>query len=248
MNAIIQNFQGHNVRIAGTPEEPLFVAQDVCDILEISEARSSTRDFDEDEKGVHSMHTPGGTQSILCVTESGLYKLIFKSRKPEAKAFQKWVTKEVLPAIRKTGGYGSNQDPLAVLNDPAAMRGLLLTYSEKVLALEAKTAEDAPKVEFYDTVTESNHVCQMAVAAQVAKLPFGRNTLFQKLRGAGVLISGGERHNMPKQSYIEQGLFTVNQRKFENPETGEPIISFTTYVTQKGIDWIIRKFGKSNAA
>ena len=103
----------------------------------------------------------------------------------------------------------------------------------------------APKVQFYDTVTESGNVCQLAVAAQVAKLPFGRNTLFQKLRELGVLISGGERHNLPKQEYIKRGLFTVNERKFEKPDTGEPIISFTTYATQAGIAWIIKKFGGS---
>jgi len=102
----------------------------------------------------------------------------------------------------------------------------------------------APKVEFYDTVTESSDVCQLAVAAQVAKLSFGRNTLFQKLRELGVLITGGERHNMPKQAYVTSGLFTVNQRTIENPKTGEPIIIHTTYATQKGIAWIIRQFGR----
>lgn len=98
-------FENQDVRVAGTAKAPEWVAQDVCDILSIAEARSSLRDFDEDEKGVCTMHTPGGVQELLTVTEFGLYRLIFKSRKEVAKKFQRWVLHEVLPAIRKTGSY-----------------------------------------------------------------------------------------------------------------------------------------------
>ncbi len=109
-------------------------------------------------------------------------------------------------------------------------------------ALKLTVAEQAPKVEFYDAVTESSAVCQMAVACQVAQLPFGRNILYQKLRQLGVLISGGERHNLPKQLYIKQGLFTVKEKTIPKPDSDEPIISFTTHVTQKGIDWLVKTF------
>jgi anti-repressor protein len=111
--------------------------------------------------------------------------------------------------------------------------------------LKVTMTEQAPKVEFFDTVTSSASVCQLAVAAQTAKLPFGRNTLFQKLREIGVLITGGDRHNMPKQRFVTDGLFTVNQRSIENPKTGEPIVIHTTYATQKGLAWIVAKFGGS---
>jgi phage antirepressor YoqD-like protein len=112
----------------------------------------------------------------------------------------------------------------------------------KVEEQSAALALAAPKVEFHDTVMASATVCQLAVAGQLAKLKFGRNTLYQKLREMGVLINGGDRHNLPKQQYISQGLFEVNQSKFTHPKTGEPIITFTTYVTQKGLDWIIKTF------
>lgn len=115
--------------------------------------------------------------------------------------------------------------------------------ADKVMEQEEQLAIAAPKVEFYDTCMESDSVCQMAIAAQVAKLPFGRNTLFQKLREMGVLITGGDRHNLPKQEFIKRGLFTVNQKTIENPSTGAPIIVHTSYATQKGIAWIIKKFG-----
>lgn len=114
--------------------------------------------------------------------------------------------------------------------------------ADKVMEQQAALTIAAPKVAFHDAVTESSDVCQLAVAAQVAKLPFGRNILFQKLRELGVLITGGDRHNLPKQEFIRRGLFTVNERKFERPDTGEPIVTFTTYATQKGIAWIIQQF------
>jgi len=130
-----------------------------------------------------------------------------------------------------------------------------LSEALRLAADQADTIEEqskqlaiaAPKVAFHDAVTESSEVCQLAVACQVAKLPFGRNTLFQKLRQMGVLCSGGDRHNLPKQEYIKRGYFTVNERKFSKPETDEPVISFTTYATQKGIAWIINQFGGASA-
>jgi prophage antirepressor-like protein len=84
---------------------PWWVAREVCTVLGIADPKSSTRFLESDEKGVHSMHTPGGKQNVTIVNEPGLYTLIFQSRKPEAKTFKRWVTHEVLPAIRKTGAY-----------------------------------------------------------------------------------------------------------------------------------------------
>lgn len=110
-----------------------------------------------------------------------------------------------------------------------------------------KLAEAEPKSEFYDTVTASATVVDMAIAAHTAKLPFGRNTLYQKLREMGVLISSGQRYNLPKQRYIEQGLFTVNESKVKH-NSGETELKFTTYVTQKGIAWLITKFKKEENA
>jgi len=124
----------------------------------------------------------------------------------------------------------------------AALR-LCADQQDQLVEKDKQLAIAAPKVAFHDAVTESDDVCQLAVAAQVAKLPFGRNTLFQRLRQMGVLISGTDRHNLPKQEFINRGLFTVNERKFQRPDTGEPMITFTTYATQKGIAWIVQQFG-----
>lgn len=123
---------------------------------------------------------------------------------------------------------------------PEALR-LAADLAEKNEALALENAELKPKADFHDAVTASDDVTQLGIACQVLDLPFGRNTLFQRLRNKGVLISGGERHNLPKQRYIEQGLFTVKESSYLDDEK-QIHVRFTTYVTQKGMDWMRREF------
>ncbi len=139
------------------------------------------------------------------------------------------------------------------LTTPLSLRDSLVLNLElldknEALALEnkakdAEIAELAPKAEFYDAVVASDDVCQLATAGQVLGLPFGRNTLFQRLRNRGTLISGGARHNLPKQVYISQGLFTVKESTYLDDEK-QPHIRFTTCVTQKGMDWLRKEFAE----
>lgn len=106
------SFEGQEVRFVGTADNPEWVAVDICRILDLSDTSKALSDFEEDEKGTTNIRTPGGLQDVLTVTEPGLYKLIFKSRKDVAKRFQKWVFGEVLPSIRKQGFYsGNTQNP-----------------------------------------------------------------------------------------------------------------------------------------
>lgn len=95
----------YNVRIIDLNGGLWFVAADVASALDYPSAPQMTRNLDDDEKGMHNVHTLGGSQEMLIINESGLYSAILKSRKPEAKKFKKWVTSEVLPSIRKTGKY-----------------------------------------------------------------------------------------------------------------------------------------------
>ena len=99
MNEIVKVYKNSPVRIVEKGGEPWFVAKDVCDILALGNPRSSIALLDEDERGVHSMDTPSGKQEMGIISEAGLYSLILRSRKPEAKAFKRWVTHEVLPSI-----------------------------------------------------------------------------------------------------------------------------------------------------
>lgn len=175
------DFEGAQVRVLDRDGEPWFVLADVCRVLEISNARDAAGRLDDDEKdGVGITDAIGREQQTTIINESGLYSLILTSRKPSAKRFKKWVTAEVLPSIRKTGGYGKLADPTAALNDPAALRGLLLTYSEKVLALEAANAELTPKAEALDRLsTADGSLCVTDAAKAIQVQP---KVLFSYLR------------------------------------------------------------------
>lgn len=117
-----------NIRVIMQGGEPWFVAKDVCDCLELDLA-SGARGLDDDEKGLHTMQTPGGAQEMSIISEAGLYSLILRSRKHEAKAFKRWVTHDILPSIRKTGGYGMSlpkkQDYAAINHELDALGKIL---------------------------------------------------------------------------------------------------------------------------
>lgn len=106
---LTENFEDQVIRIAGTPDAPLFNATDVCGVLELQNVAQAMAALDEDEKGICLTDTLGGKQQMLHVTESGLYHLAFKSRKAAAKRFRRWVTSEVLPTIRKNGAFHAEE-------------------------------------------------------------------------------------------------------------------------------------------
>jgi prophage antirepressor-like protein len=117
--ALALDYDGRQVRMAGTPDVPLFVAADVCGVLELANPSKALEALDGDEKGLTICETPGGPQSLLTVTEPGLYKLISRSRKPAARAFDRWVRHEVLPCIRQHGCYPA---PLAASRSTALVQ------------------------------------------------------------------------------------------------------------------------------
>ena len=174
MSSIVRHvFEGAEVRaVIGPDGEPRFVAADVCRVLDIGNVSDAVRRLDDDERGLDSIDTPNGCQFMTLVTESGLYSLVMGSRKPEAKRFKRWVTSEVLPAIRKTGSYGQ-QDALAALNDPATLRALLGDYAGRVQALEAGAAAAAPKLEVYDRIVASGDTVGFREAAKLVRAATG---------------------------------------------------------------------------
>lgn len=107
-------FEGHSVRVINRDGTPWFVLADVCRVLDVANSRNATARLDEDERGVHSVDTPSAAQQMTIINESGLYSLVLTSRKPAAKRFKKWVTAEVLPAIRRTGGYSQTSSVDAI--------------------------------------------------------------------------------------------------------------------------------------
>jgi prophage antirepressor-like protein len=119
---MLLSFDGAAVRVVTRDGEPWFVLADVCKVLEIENSGNASARLDDDEKGIHTVDTLKGPQKVTVVNASGLYSLVLTSRKPDAKRFKKWITSEVIPSIRKTGGYGVPA-PAIDLNDPASLRG-----------------------------------------------------------------------------------------------------------------------------
>ena len=142
MNEIVKLYKDHPVRIVDRDGEPWFVAKDVCEALGIAKVDSAIRSLDEDEKDAHSMSTLGGNQEMTVVSEAGLYSLIMRSRKPEAKTFKRWVTHEVLPSIRKTGAYVA---PNIGLEQLAAVAKKIGEMAQRLIAENAELRE---KIEY----------------------------------------------------------------------------------------------------
>lgn len=180
----LYRFESKPVRVVKGPDGELwFVAADVCRILDLSNVTKAVRILDEDERksydtfrdrnfqgaNINDLGVGTGNNVVTVISEPGLYKLIARSRKPEAARFDRWVRHEVLPSIRRTGSYGM-RDPMEVLNDPAALRGLLATYSEKVLALQAENAELEPKADALDRIAEADGSLNLTAAAKVLQV------------------------------------------------------------------------------
>ncbi len=136
----LQLFQnaGFKVRVIMRDSEPWFVAKDVCECLDLANSRDAVSRLDDDEKGVGKADTLGGSQDMMLISESGLYTLVMRSNKPDAKVFRKWVTSEVLPSIRKTGGYGIRTVD-DMINDPDTAIQLLTQL--KIMRLQNKQLE-----------------------------------------------------------------------------------------------------------
>ncbi len=162
------SFNGNEVRTQIINNEPWFVAKDVCDILALGNPRSSVALLDEDERGVHSMDTPSGKQEMSIISESGLYSLILRSRKPEAKTFKRWVTGEVLPSIRKHGGYLTPAKIEEALLNPDTIIQLATTLKQERQArqIAEETVKEqktqlmlqAPKVQYCNDVLAAENL------------------------------------------------------------------------------------------
>ena len=211
------NYRGNGVRTVIVGGEPWFVAADVCRILSLSNSSEAVRPLDEDEKS--TLRISEGGPEVNIVSEPGLYSLIIRSNKPEAKAFKRWVTHEVLPTIRKTGSY--HQIPQ--------------TYPE-ALRLAADLAEEnqrlLPKAEMHDLFLSADNCQSMNVVAK--SLGTGRTRLFQFLRDKEILMT----NNTPYQDYLDRGYFRVVEKPIVMGD--QAINKPQTFVTAKGVDFIAK--------
>lgn len=181
INNQVFNFGDYQVRTVIKEGEPWFVAKDVCSVLELTNNREAISRLDEDEKGVNTVYTLGGNQNLTIINESGLYSLILTSRKPEAKAFKKWVTSEVLPSIRKQGKYEVKPSIPKSYSEALLEAGRLAAIVEQqellVKQQELQLTLAAPKVEYVDKFVEHGNnrtVTDVAKELGVSGIALGR--------------------------------------------------------------------------
>ena len=248
MNEIqIFNYQDKQVRTVEKDGEPWWVLKDVCEVLELSTPAKVAERLDSDEKGVSLIHTPGGKQEMAVVNESGLYNVILRSDKPQAKPFRKWVTSEVLPAIRKHGGYLTPEKVEEALLNPDTIIRLatdLKTEREKRLRLEEQAQKDKPKVLFADAVSVSEDGILIGALAKIIKqngYDIGQKRLFEWMRRNDFLMKGGRDYNLPTQKAMDLQLFKIKERTISNPD-GSVRITKTVLVTGKGQQYFINRF------
>ena len=246
-NIQIFNYNSVEVRTIQKDGEPWFVLKDVCNVLHIGNSRDVVARLDQDEKGVGQIDTLGGKQEMTIINESGLYNVILRSDKPEAKPFRKWVTSEVLPTIRRHGMYATPDTVEKMLADPDTTIKLLETIKQERaarLALEAKAEADKPKILFADAVSASHSSILVGDLAKLLRqngVEIGQNRLFSFLREKGYLCSQGERYNLPTQRSMDRGWFQVKETTINQPN-GSVRITRTVKVTGKGQQYFINLF------
>lgn len=226
--------------VRGDDDEPMFVAKDVCAALSIAPTAASR--LDEDEKGLRLTQTPGGEQNVLLVTEPGFYRLVLKSRKPEAKAFQRWVTHEVLPALRRDGGYMVARDE----TPEQTMARAVLLAQQTIDRQRDRIAELEPKALFADAVAASDGTCLVGVLAKMMRqngVEIGQNRLFAMLREDGYLGNVGQNRNVPTQRAMDLGLFRIKETAVTHSD-GHVTINRTPKVTGKGQRYFIERYCK----
>ena len=230
------------IRVADNNGELWFIAKDVCDALGINKTAASR--LDDDEKGLRLTQTPGGDQAILCVSEPGFYKLVMKSRKPEAKAFQRWVTHEVLPSIRKQGGYMTAR---ADETPEQIMARALMLAKDTMDRQQREIAELRPKALFADAVAASDGTCLIGELAKMMRqngVHVGQNRLFEWLRRDGFLGKTGSNYNVPTQMAMERGLFRIKETAVTHSD-GHVTVNRTPKATGKGQRYFIDRYCKA---
>lgn len=250
MNSIqtFNSVQFGEVRVAESNGEPSFCLSDICKVLSLDSSQVIKR-LDGGVVTIHPIQDNlGRTQQANFVNEDGLYDVILDSRKPEAKQFRKWVTSEVLPSIRKSGGY-----MLTVENETAEetlARALLIAQQtidrskQRVRELESENISLKPRALFADAVASSQRSVLVGELAKILNqrgVKIGQNRMFEWLRKNHYLCSKGEYYNQPTQKAMELGLFEIKKTSIQKPD-GTTLVTTTTKVTGKGQIYFVNKF------
>lgn len=243
----LQNFtfDGSTVRTIAINNQPYFIGKDVADILGYTNTAKAIRDHvDDEDKLTERIVLSGQNREVIFINESGLYSLILSSKLPTAKGFKRWVTSEVLPAIRTHGVYAVDE----LIDDPdLAIKAFTALKEERTKrkALEAQNAVMVPKAVFADAVTTSDSCILIGDLAKLLRqngVEIGQKRLFDWLRNHGFLIKRrGADWNSPTQRAMEMGLFEIKETAITHSD-GHVTISKTTKVTGKGQIYFVYRF------
>lgn len=248
---IFENEEFGKVRTVEIEGQPYFVGKDIATALGYSNPQKAIRDHvDDEDRTVNDSFTVNGTEIVL-INESGLYSLVLSSKLPSAKKFKRWVTREVLPSIRKTGGYIGNTEEMS--DEDILAKALLIAQrtieqkSEQIRTLEADAERMRPKEIFADAVTGSSDTIPVGELAKILRqngYRIGRNRLFDWLRENGYLIQrAGDSYNCPTQKAMDMGLFEIKETVVTRSD-GSVSLYRTSKVTGKGQIYFIHKFSK----
>ena len=240
---IFQNPEFGTVRTVEMDGEPWLVGKDVAEALGYKDTVNALKSHVEDEdKARWQITTQFGIKETTIINESGLYSLVLSSKLPTAKKFRRWVTGEVLPSIRKTGGYIAGQEQLS---DTDLMARALLVAKKQIDDRNQQIAEMAPKAVFADAVSASKSNILIGELAKLLRqngIEMGQNRLFEWMRKNGYLINRDSTdRNMPTQRAMEMGLFVVKETAITHSD-GHTTVTKTPKVTGKGQVYFINKF------
>lgn len=252
MNNEIQqfDFKGASLRtLTDEAGEPWFVLKDCMSILDLGNPTETVKMFDEDEfSTAEVIDSIGRRQQAYIISEPGLYRLVMRSRKPEAKEFQRWVTHEVLPSIRRTGGYipTTDADDDMTILAKAVMIGqrTMEAQKQKIAEQQTRIVELEPKARFADAVAASDGTCLVGELAKMLRqngMDIGQNRLFRLLQADGYLGKSGSNRNVPTQRAMDLGLFRIKETTVTHAD-GHTTVSRTPKVTGKGQRYFIDRY------
>lgn len=240
---IFENPEFGEIRALEIDNEPWFVGKDVATALGYERGTKAVQDHVdlEDKRAVPIQDSTGRMQNTPIINESGLYSLILSSKLPSAKRFRRWVTSEVLPSIRKTGGYIQGQE---ALTDEELLERALIIAQRKIEEKDQQLKKARPKILFANAVAVSDGTISIADLAKLLYqngVKIGQNRLFELLREKGYLIRKERSDkNMPTQRAMEMGLFRIKE---SIQQQGDKIVLLKTVkVTGKGQRYFINKF------
>lgn len=239
------NYEKMKIRVIQKEKELWFVLRDVCNIIKVGNVTDIFKRLDDDEKGFDSIDTHGGKQKVNIINESGLYNVLLRSDKPQAKPFRKWVTSEVLPTIRKTGGYINNEDQFIstyLSNADEQTKMMFKMTLQTVNNLNEKIEKDKPKVAFAEAVAYAEGNIKVGDAARIitqAGYKINQNKFYAYLRDHKYLQITKRSKNLPTHFSIVNDLIKIEEHVYTR--NGKKHIRLQSVITPKGQRYFVAR-------